>query len=77
MTSDEEVRSDESTLNRSQSDEPVFVLVARDKLAPAVVRVWAEMAKAIGVSWTKTAAAEVLASHMESWARIHGSKVPD
>lgn len=34
----------EGCLGRSQADEPVFVLVARDQIAASVVRDWAERA---------------------------------
>lgn len=76
MTKQEEMKEG-STLYKCADDEPVFVLRAQDVLAPTVVKVWAELAKTHGVDWKKTAEAEILADHMKSWAKVHGSKVPD
>ncbi len=65
------------TLERTGEDEPIFVLVARDKLAPMIVRGWVYRAREAGVPDGKIAEALELAHSMEAWQRDHGSKVPD
>lgn len=58
-------------------DEPVFVLRAKDALAPGIVRAWVEAAMDAGVSLEKVAEARNLAHLMERWQETHGSKTPD
>ena len=53
------------------------MLRARDKVAPLVVRLWAEIASLAGASDAKTAEAYMFAAKMEKWQKKHGSKVPD
>lgn len=38
----EEMRSDDSCLNRASPDEMIFVLLGRDAAAPATIKFWAE-----------------------------------
>ena len=64
-------------LSRVADDELVFVLRAKDVLAPVVIRIWAVLARAGGARLPKVREAEVLAGEMESWQREHGAKVPD
>lgn len=40
MIKKDEVASPNSCLNRAQEDEPVFVLLGRDKSAPVAIRAW-------------------------------------
>lgn len=53
----------------AEPDEPMFVLLARDPLAPFLVRQWAEQAEAEGTSQDKVLEALECASHMERWRR--------
>lgn len=65
-------------LGRSQSDEPVFVLCARDRLAAGTVRIWAALAEENGVSHDKIAGALVVADATDAWRLAHGGgKIPD
>lgn len=64
-------------LEKAGDDEPIFVLRSTDKLAPLIVRIWAEMAKIHDCSEDKTDEAEVLAYLMEKWQIENGCKWPD
>lgn len=65
-------------LGRSQADEPVFVLCARDKAASMTVRDWASLAEKLGAKPEKTVEARAMADRMEEWRERHGGgKVPD
>lgn len=68
----------EGCLGRSQDDEPVFILVARDRLAAGCVRYWAARAFAQGVNAAKVDEANALADQMDAWREAHGGgKIPD
>lgn len=67
----------DNCLKKSAEDEPVFVLVARDALAPAIVRYWAAVASNKGVPKEKWEEALACADAMDDWQRKHGSKLPD
>ena len=58
-------------------DEPVFLLRAQDKLAPALVEAWALRASDIGAAKNIVDAAYSQADAMRSWQLKHGSKTPD
>lgn len=79
-------------LGRSQPDEPVFVLVARDRAAAETVRGWSYMAEQMGLENTgrlktaevvearrlKIAEARAVADAMDAWREAHGGgKLPD
>lgn len=65
-------------LGRSKSDEPVFVLCARDKTAAMLVRDWAALLERLGGPAAKVADARALADRMERWREAHGGgKLPD
>lgn len=66
-------------LTNSQEDEPVFVLVARDRLAASIVREWARRASSTkSVSMTKAVQALEVAKAMDDWREAHGGgKLPD
>lgn len=65
-------------LGRSQDDEPIFVLCARDRAAAAAVLMWAELATEQGASGEKVESAKLLAIQMMEWRQAHGGgKVPD
>jgi hypothetical protein len=50
-------------------DEPMFVLLARDKHAPSLVKLWAIMRQADGEDVAKIAEAMSCAANMEEFAR--------
>jgi hypothetical protein len=65
-------------LGRSQADEPVFVLCARDRASSMIVRDWASLAEKLGAKHEKVADARAVADRMETWRERHGGgKVPD
>jgi hypothetical protein len=77
MTKRELLDDPNSCLNRSQDDEPVFLLCARDEIAPSAVRDWAERAEMRGVNSPKVTGAIQDAIQMEQWQKERGSKLPD
>lgn len=62
---------------RAAEDEPLFVLRAQDRAAPAAVRDWAARAFNLGAPEAKVREAMDLAVEMEQWQRSHGFKTPD
>lgn len=66
-----------SCLNKADLDEPIFVLRGKNKLAPALVRLWANLAALHGCGTDKISEARHLADLMESWGNEFGSKWPD
>lgn len=58
-------------------DEPVFLLRAKDHLAPAVIRFWATTAMLQGVDVKTVQMALGQARRMELWRLTHDSKLPD
>jgi hypothetical protein len=81
----EDAKAVTGCLGRSANDEEVFVLVARDELAPAIVQEWADRledeAKRRNQISPKTVAkiaeARQCAARMLGWQRAHASKLPD
>lgn len=61
----EELKS--GCIAKAADDEPVFVLRAQDRLAPALVKAWADLAKEHGCSIIKCQEAYDLAEQMEDW----------
>lgn len=61
-----ELASAESCLNKAADDEPIFVLRAKDRIAPKIVRTWALEAHGIHDE-EKCRAASELAHDMERW----------
>jgi len=59
---------------KAAETEPLFVLRAQDKLAPIVVRLWAELAAFHGAGLEKVHEAKRLAFEMEQWST---RKLPD
>jgi len=72
-------------LANSAGDEPVFILVARDRTAPALVRDWADRVERLITNEgemtldrrNKIALARRLASAMDDWQKANGRKIPD
>ena len=59
--------------DKAEPDEPMFVLLARDELAPDLVRCWAELrGRRRGPDDPKVAEAFECAEAMERWAADHG-----
>lgn len=68
----------EGCLGRSQDDEPVFVVCARDLLSTQTVLKWEALAEASGVSYEKRKGAIQDAADMTTWRNAHGGgKIPD
>jgi len=70
----EQVTRGEGCLGRAEDDEPVFVLRARDMLAPEIIHEWVDRAEKAGCSAAKVAEARELANKMVHWP---GRKFPD
>lgn len=64
----------QSTFNKALDDEPLFVLRGQDKLAPALISLWCEMAERTGTGPSKIAEARHIAEQMVAWSR---RKFPD
>lgn len=71
------VAKGEGPLGRSHDDEPVFVLVGRDRVAPTILRIWSMLARLMGAPTRKCGTAVTEAIAMDMWQKAHGSKVPD
>jgi hypothetical protein len=69
MTKGEEKDIDGSTWNKIPDDEPIFILRAQDKLAPALIYAWAHLAIDHGASADKYAEATLLANQMNQWPK--------
>lgn len=74
MKKADELRSNTSCLNKAANDEPLFVLRAKDPVAPMTVRLWASMAEGIHEQ-EKIDEAIATADQMERW-KI-GSESPE
>lgn len=61
-----ELLNQDSCLNKADANEPVFVLRAKDTLAPATIRHWATMAQGTHEQ-AKIDEALTLAQAMEDW----------
>jgi hypothetical protein len=77
MTKAELLADPNSCLNRSADDEPVFLIVARDVIAPGIVEEWALRAQQRGSPKEKTEGAFEIARVMRIWQTNHGTKIPD
>jgi len=58
-------------------DEPVFVLRAKDRVAPLAVSTWAGMASLAGARPNKIRGAMEQADAMSQWQLKNGDKIPD
>jgi hypothetical protein len=66
-----------SCLEKAAPDEPIFVLRAKDKLAPVVVKIWSLLGATWGVPYEKTSEARDCAQAMEDWQKRNGCRIPD
>lgn len=57
---------------KAEPDEPMFILLARDKHAPALVWLWAVLRNLDGESAEKVAEAQQCCAEMIAWAATHG-----
>ena len=60
-----------------EDDEPVFVLRAKDELAPFIVHMWAEMVRVSGGDQATIDSANAQAQAMRKWGLLNGRKLPD
>lgn len=58
-------------------EEPIFILKARDRLAPGAIEVWIAMAEKAGVSVEKISDARDTLAPMNKWRSEHRGKIPD
>ena len=63
--------------DQEAEDEPVFVLRAHDRLAPALVAIWCELAALHDCPDPTIDAAYVLRNRMLGWQADHGCRWPD
>ena len=68
----------EGCLGHAETDEPVFVLRAKDKVAAETVRDWARRALMVGTPEEKIEEAQEVANMMDVYRSAHGGgKIPD
>jgi hypothetical protein len=63
--------------NKIGQDEPVFLLRAKDVLAPAMIENWASALKAHGGDYKIVSNALEHAHNMREWQKVNGCKLPD
>lgn len=74
MKKRDEIEQPSSCLNKAAEDEPVFVLRAKDPIAPAAVEEWARQAQQTGRHEpAKIEEARALAQQMREWRTDHVS----
>jgi hypothetical protein len=67
-------KSTDETLRKTGPDEPIFVLRAQDRSAPAVIFMWRVFGFFAGVPAAKRRAAKTVADEMRGWRT---RKTPD
>ena len=63
--------------NKIGQDEPVFLLRAKDSIAPAMVENWASALQASGGNYKMVSMALEHAHKMREWQKENGCKIPD
>ena len=58
---------------KAEADEPMFVLLARDRYAPILVMLWAELREAAGEDPDKVQEARDCADDMTAWNEMYRS----
>ena len=53
----------------AEPDEPMFVLLARDPMAPILVRLWADLREHNAGNPSKVSEARACAANMEAWRK--------
>lgn len=71
MTKKENLENPDSCLNRAADDEPIFVLRAKDVLAPRLVACWCQQAMEQDIYPYKIASALRIAAAMIDWRTLH------
>lgn len=77
MTKREAMIDPDSPWNRTDDDEPVFVICGRDVTARTTILAWMGEAMKVGVGHKKLDSALRVACAVIGWQAEHGSKVPD
>jgi hypothetical protein len=75
----EEQENPQSCLNKAKPDEPIFVMLGSDSLAPEVIRFWASlviMRSGTEKSFDKARQALADAKQFEHYGAEHGSHIP-
>lgn len=60
---------------KADPDEPMFVLLARDPLAPMLVRLWADLRSYLADNPSKVFEAHECAASMDSWRDARNKKL--
>lgn len=60
---------------RAEPDEPMFVLLARDPLAPMLVRLWADLRSHLAGNPSKVSEARECAANMDSWRDTRNKEI--
>ena len=69
-TKQENLDNPDSCLNKADADEPVFILRAKDPIAPVVVDFWAMLAEHVEAhELSKQADAHIVSIQMQTWRR--------
>src|SRR5215471_7269371 len=74
-TRDENTSDDGSCWNRARDDEQMFIMLGRDRHAPALIRLWAEMREREGEDTAIVNEAREIAQLMEDEAVAKGKVV--
>lgn len=77
ITKREAIENADSVLNRTDDNEPIFVLTGRDQATPAAIERWIEEARRIGASESKIAGAEKVLASVRAFQDENGAKIPD
>jgi len=70
------ISKDRCLLNLKEN-EPIFALRAQDRLAPMLIRLWADLTSTQSNRQEKVRHAYLAASQFDDWARINKSQFPD
>lgn len=71
------ILSKDECLQKLKVDEPVFTLRAQDRLAPMLIRLWADLTATQSNRQAKAENAYHIAQTFDDWARINKSQFPD
>ena len=71
------LKGTDEVLAKIGDDEPIFILRAKDMLAPMTIDYWALHLAGLGGDTEKIEEAKALAHDMRVWQQNNGSKIPD